>query len=86
MILFKLKMMEKKNIPVVGMACAACAANIEKKLSSLKGVKKAAINLPGRTALVEYEPAEISLEEMKKAINGIGYDLLIDNGISVEAI
>ena len=78
--------MERKNIPVVGMACAACAANIEKKLSSLKGVKKAAINLPGRTALVEYEPAEISLEEMKKAINDIGYDLLIDNGSSVEAI
>ena len=78
--------MEKRTIPVVGMACSACSANVEKKLNSLPGIKSAAVNLPGRTALVEYNPDEISLERMKSEINGIGYDLVIETNRSAEAI
>ena len=78
--------MEKRTIPVVGMACSACSANVEKKLNSLPGIKSAAVNLPGRTALVEYNPDEISLEKMKSAINAIGYDLVIETNRSAEAI
>lgn len=78
--------MEKRTIPVVGMACSACSANVEKKLNSLPGIKSAAVNLPGRTALVEYNPDEISLERMKSEINAIGYDLVIETNRSAEAI
>ena len=78
--------MEKRTIPVVGMACSACSANVEKKLNSLPGIKSAAVNLPGRTALVEYNPDEISLEKMKSAINAIGYDLVIEANRSAEVI
>ena len=78
--------MEKRTIPVVGMACSACSANVEKKLNSLPGIKSAAVNLPGRTALVEYNPEEISLERMKSEINAIGYDLVIETNRSAEAI
>ena len=78
--------MEKRTIPVVGMACSACSANVEKKLNSLAGVKSAAVNLPGRTALVEYNPDEISLEKMKSEISAIGYDLVIETNRSAEAI
>ena len=78
--------MEKRTIPVVGMACSACSANVEKKLNSLDGVKRATVNLPGRTALVEYNPEEISLERMKNEINAIGYDLVIETNRSAEAI
>lgn len=68
------------------MACSACSANVEKKLNSLPGIKSAAVNLPGRTALVEYNPDEISLERMKSEINAIGYDLVIETNRSAEAI
>lgn len=78
--------MEKRTIPVVGMACSACSANVEKKLNSLTGVKSATVNLPGRTALVEYNPEEVSLEKMKSEINAIGYDLVIETNRSAEAI
>ena len=78
--------MEKRTIPVVGMACSACSANVEKKLNSLNGIKSATVNLPGRTALVEYNPEEISLERMKSEINAIGYDLVIETNRSAEAI
>jgi Cu2+-exporting ATPase len=76
----------KKTIPVVGMACAACAVNVERKLSSLRGIQGASVSLPARSALVDYDPTVISLETMKKNINDIGYDLVIDTGQSVETI
>lgn len=76
----------KQTIPVIGMACSACSANVEKKLNELKGINTASVSLPGRSALVDYDPDTISLEQMKAAINGIGYDLVIDKETSVEEI
>lgn len=71
--------MEKRTIPVVGMACSSCSANVEKKLKSLNGIHSASVSLPGRSALVEYDPQVISLEDMKQEISGIGYDMVIEN-------
>lgn len=68
------------------MACASCSANIERKLNSLPGINTASVSLAGRSALVDYNPDAISLETMKKEINNIGYDLIIDSGTSVEEI
>ncbi|MCI2088842.1 MAG: heavy metal translocating P-type ATPase [Prevotella sp.] len=76
----------KKTIPVLGMACASCAANVERKLSSLKGIQSASVSLPARSALVDYDPGVISLEVMKKNVNDIGYDLVIETGRDVEMI
>ena len=74
----------KKTIPVVGMACSACSANVERKLNSLEGISSASVNLAGRSALVDFDPTQISLEQMKKEISGIGYDLVIEADRSVE--
>lgn len=76
----------KQTIPVVGMACASCSANVERKLCSLPGINSASVSLAGRSALVDYDPDKISLETMKKEVNGIGYDLVIEKDRSVEEI
>ena len=76
----------KRTRPVVGMACASCSANVERKLNSLPGITSATVSLPGRSALVDYDPEQISLMDMKAEINGIGYNLIIDDGQSVEEI
>ena len=68
----------KKTIPVVGMACSACSANVEKKLNSLEGVHAASVSLAGRSALIDFNPAVISLDDMKREINNIGYDLVTE--------
>ncbi|MDE6013138.1 MAG: cation transporter, partial [Prevotella sp.] len=79
-------MIQKKTIAVLGMMCAGCAANVEKKLNTLGGIISASINLPGRTALIEYDTERISLEQMKEALSGIGYDMVIEEDRNVEAI
>ena len=76
----------KKTIPVIGMACSVCSANVEKKLQSLKGINSASVSLASRTALVDYNPDIISLEDMKREISNAGYDLVIENDRSVEEI
>ena len=76
----------KKTIPVIGMACSVCSANVEKKLRSLKGINSASVSLASRTALVDYDPDIISLEDMKREISNAGYDLVIENDRSVEEI
>ena len=76
----------KITIPVVGMACSSCSAHVEKKLNSLEGVKMASVSLSSRSALVEYEPSVISLQQMKEAVNDIGFDLVIEQDRSVVEI
>ena len=76
----------KQTIPVIGMACSACSANVEKKLNELDGINAASVSLPGRSALVDFDPQVISLEKMKAEINTLGYDLVIDKETSVDEI
>ncbi len=76
----------KKTIPVIGMACSACSANVERKLNSLNGVTSASVSLPSRTALIDFNPDEISLADLKAAINAIGFDLVIEEGRSAVEI
>ena len=78
--------MEKKTIAVIGMACAGCAANVERRLNELNGISSAAVNFAARTALVEYDPKVITPQMMKDEIIKVGYDLVIDEDESVAAI
>ena len=78
--------MEKKTIAILGMMCAGCSARVEQKLNSLEGIHTASVNLPARTALVEYDSARISLEQMKDELGKIGYDMVIEEDRNVEAI
>lgn len=78
--------MEKRTIPVIGMMCAGCAANVEKKINSLDGVAEASVSLPGRTVLVEYDPDVITPGKMQEALRSIGYDLVTEEYRNVEEI
>lgn len=71
--------MKKKEIPVTGMSCAACALSVEKTLSNSPGVKSAAVNYANNVALLEWEEGEVSLEKLQKEVQSTGYDLMIDD-------
>ena len=75
--------MEKRTIPVLGMMCAGCAANVERRMNGIEGVERAAVNLATRTVLVEYDETRVSPEKMKEEIERAGYDLVIEEDRSV---
>ncbi|MBF7082319.1 copper-translocating P-type ATPase [Desulfallas sp. Bu1-1] len=63
----------RTELKLSGMSCAACAARIEKGLNKLPGVTRAAVNFATEKAVVEFNPAEIDVPQIKKAVAGIGY-------------
>lgn len=69
----------KKSFPVTGMSCASCAVSVESMLKAQNGVTNAAVNLANKTATVEYEPGIADTAQFKKAIQSIGYDLIIED-------
>lgn len=78
--------MEKKTVAILGMMCAGCAANVEKRLNSLGGINSATVNLPARTALIEYDPQEITLTQMKDSLAAAGYDMVTDEDTDIGEI
>ncbi len=61
------------SLKITGMTCAACAAKIEKALSGLEGVKRASVNLATEKATVEYLPEIVTLVDLRKAVQDVGY-------------
>lgn len=76
----------KKTFAVLGMMCAGCAAHVEKKLKATEGVTDAAVNLPARTVLVEYDEHRTSPEQLQASLAQVGYDLVVEQDRNVEAI
>lgn len=69
---------EKKTFPVTGMSCASCASSVESMLGAQEGVIQAGVNYASQAAWVEYEIDKVKPDELKKAIQSIGYDLVIE--------
>lgn len=68
----------KKTFPVIGMSCAVCAGHVEKALRADKGVVGAAVNLATNTANVEFDTNITTPNQMRKAVQDAGYDMLVD--------
>jgi len=68
----------KKTFPVLEMTCASCAVSVESILKSQNGVVAAVVNFATATVVVEYIPGVIEPIDLKKAVQSIGYDLLVE--------
>ena len=68
----------KKNFPVLNMSCASCASSSQSILENQPGVINVAVNYANATAQVEYIPTITDPHKLKAALQGIGYDLMID--------
>ncbi|MFA4837648.1 MAG: heavy metal translocating P-type ATPase, partial [Dehalococcoidia bacterium] len=68
----------KIEIPVSGMTCAVCALNIEKGLSRMEGVRKAAVNFATEKAVVSYDPEKTDPNRMIDTIKALGYEARLE--------
>ena len=71
----KLKQVVKeRTVTIEGMTCEHCKARVESRLNELDGVS-AKVNLKRKTAVVSMEK-EVEDEEIKKAIENVGYEVI----------
>ncbi|MGV8879565.1 MAG: heavy metal translocating P-type ATPase [Sphingobacteriaceae bacterium] len=66
------------TLPVLGMSCAGCAASVESMIGSQTGVDKAEVNYANQSVKVLYHPEKVQPTDFQKAVQSIGYDLIID--------
>ena len=69
----------KKQFPLEGMTCASCSSSVESMLKSQEGVLNAAANFANNAATIEYDPKLIGPEKLKKILQSMGYDLIIED-------
>src|SRR5215510_6125689 len=65
--------MDKVELPITGMHCAACAKHIEEKLSATPGVQQAAVNFATSRATVAYDPEATGIRALMNAVQDAGY-------------
>jgi len=70
--------LERVTLPLLGMTCANCAANLERTLNrKLPGVVEASVNFASEQAQVAYVPSLVSVDDMVAAIRRAGYDAIV---------
>ncbi len=66
--------MEKIVIRVDGMTCGGCVRNVTNVLSALPGVDEAKVSLEDAQVMVRFDPAKVSVAQLKEAITDAGFD------------
>lgn len=65
--------MAQDKFDVGGMTCAACQAHVDRAVSKLDGVQSVAVNLLAGSMLVDYDPAQVSPDDICTAVDRAGY-------------
>ena len=65
--------MKKESYLVEGMTCSGCERAIQRVVSSLQGVSEAKADANSSTVSVEYDPQQVNIDQIKSAVNKIGY-------------
>ena len=63
----------KLTLPITGMTCANCAANIERGVKKLKGVSDASVNFAAESAAVSFDPQVLPLRDVVEKIHNSGF-------------
>jgi Cu2+-exporting ATPase len=71
---------ETLTFPVTGMTCAACANSVESMVGSQPGVEKAEVNYATQSVKVIFNADQVQPAAFQKAVQSIGYDLILDAG------
>ncbi|MFZ0727567.1 MAG: heavy metal-associated domain-containing protein, partial [Desulfobacterales bacterium] len=65
----------KANLPITGMTCANCAANIERGLRKLDGVTAVNVNFASEKAAVDFDPQKLAVGNLIQKIEKMGYGI-----------
>ena len=63
----------KVRIPVEGMTCSACQANVKHSIESVEGVQEVDVSLKDKMAYVTFDSSKVQSEMIKDAINKRGF-------------
>jgi Cu+-exporting ATPase len=70
--------MSEKSIalPITGMTCANCVANIERSLKKIKGIEEVAVNFASEKANVRFDPSQTTVNDLVDSVQRVGYGVV----------
>ncbi len=74
------------TMTVSGMHCATCSTTVQEALVGLPGVTAARVNFALGKASVEYDPEMVGPDELRRAVDGVGYKVLEVQGVLAERL
>ena len=67
--------METVTLEISGMTCGGCVRSVGNVLTALDGVTKADVSLEKRSAVVDYDPGKVKLEQLKRSVEEAGFEV-----------
>ena len=67
--------METVTLGISGMTCGGCVKSVTNVLKAQEGVTKAEVSLEKRNAVVDYDPAKVALEQLKRSVAEAGFEV-----------
>ena len=65
----------KMEVPIQGMDCAECTMHVHKAIAALPGVRSVDVFLTSEKAVVQLDPQLVDLGDIRKAVEGAGYNV-----------
>ena len=67
--------MQTATLNISGMTCGGCVRSVTSVLTALDGVAKTDVSLERKSAVVEYDAAKLSVDQLRHAVTEAGYEV-----------
>lgn len=67
--------MQTVTLGISGMTCGGCVNSVTKVLTALNGVAKVEVSLEKRSAVVDYDPGRLGIDQLKRSIAEAGFEV-----------
>ena len=67
--------MKTVTLEISGMTCGGCVRSVGNVLKALDGVAKAEVSLEKNSAVVEYDPDKVAIEQLKRSVEEAGFEV-----------
>jgi copper chaperone len=67
--------MQTVTLEISGMTCGGCVRSVGNVLKALDGVAKADVSLEKRSAVVDYDPGKVGIEQLRRSVEEAGFEV-----------
>jgi len=67
--------MQTVTLGISGMTCGGCVNSVTKVLTALNGVAKVEVSLEKRSAVVDYDPGKLEIDQLKRSVVEAGFEV-----------
>ncbi|MCX7746075.1 MAG: heavy-metal-associated domain-containing protein [Clostridia bacterium] len=68
--------MESTTFNVPSISCSTCSGKIQSGIKEMNGIENVSVDLKTQMVTVEYNPDNVSAQDIRKKISTLGYEVI----------